>query len=208
MPYTRSEILRRGLLIALLAFVLLAVALLIGWCACNSCTKYSPPFVQMQTYDEVKNAFKRNKKMHFPDLAALELDESTVSYSACYVSRSRRNANEYSVYGDRVIAGETISFSFSAEDPEVYKAWGTQYTPTQYAENRVISIPDLRPDSGHYSEDVFFRFDGHLYCLKARFEPSSEKPPIGRRELIALNDEVHKIMLDYMNAFLDEIKAK
>lgn len=208
MPYTPAEKLRRGLLIALLAFVLLGVLLGIGWCACNSCTKYSPPFVHMQTYDEVKNAFKRNKKMHFPDLDALELDESTVSYQVSYLSRSRKTANEYFVYGDRMVAGETVSFSFRAEDPNVYKAWGTQYSPAQYSEGRLYSIPDLRLDSGDYSEDVFFRIDGHLYCLNATFMPSSKKPPLGRDELIALKEEVHGIMLDYMNAFFDGLNAK
>ena len=208
MPYNRSEKLRRILIIALLAFVLLGAAFGIGLCAGNACTNHQPPFVQLKSYDEVKNAFKSNNQMLFPDLAALELDESTVSYSVGYLSQNRRTANEYSVYGYRKLGGETVQFTLHCEDQSVFKAWGTQYSPVQYAEGRLFSIPDLRLETGNYSEDVFFRAGGHLYCLNAMFMPDSQKPPIDHNALIALKDEIHEIMLDYMNALFEEVKAK
>lgn len=211
MPYSRSEKLRRILLIALIAVVLLGAAFGIGLCAGNACTKYQPPFMQLKTYNEVKNAFKSNKKVLFPDLSALELDESTTDYEVTYASHFRRKPLGYVVIGNSTIAGETIRFILNCETPEYEKTWGTRLSRAQYDQDRVYNYHELQLDTKSYSEDVFFRVDGYLYGLEAQYHHApadSGKPPIDNNALIALKDEVHEIMLDYMNALFEEVKAK
>ena len=80
MILTKGEALRRGILILFLAIVLIGIVFGIGFgtymCVMNSCYKHSTPFEYLESYDEVKSVFARNKKVLFPDLAALELGPS------------------------------------------------------------------------------------------------------------------------------------
>lgn len=215
MILTKGEALRRGILILFLAIVLIGIVFGIGFgtymCVMNSCCKHSTPFEYLESYDEVKSVFARNKNVLFPDLAALELDESTTDYEVTYASHFRRKPLGYVVIGNSTIAGETIRFILSCETPEYEKTWGTRLSRAQYDQDRVYNYHELQLDTKSYSEDVFFRVDGYLYGLEAQYHHApadSGKPPIDNNALIALKDEVHEIMFDYMNAFFEEVKAK
>ena len=150
-----TTVLRRGAL-----FV--ALVLLAGSLACLI------PNMQVDSYDDIKRRFGSKDGVVFPDLAPLNLDESTVKYqiSCKDPSQPRSPLTNYSVSGFGTLEGYRVYYSLGCYDGIYMCANITD--PLMYGDTQMVRRTSDNANS--YSENYYVYVNGFEYSLCTFFD--------------------------------------
>lgn len=207
MPYSPSEKLRRVLLIALLAVVLLGVVLGIGLLAYNAGISHKVPYVYFGTYDELQAEFKNDEAVVFPDIAPLNFNYSE-SYKAWYTSGKRNKTQSYEVFGGRIV--NAVDKRYSITGVKTDRLPENAGERTEYNGETIHSIAAEQRGELSCSEECWVSVNGCVYTINCDISPVSGELDklIGDERFDALKADLHEQLLDIMRSIVDKAKAE
>ena len=206
MPYNRSEKLRRILLIALLAFVLLGAAFGIGLCAGNSCSDRMP-YAFFETYDELKAGFEADKDIVFPVLDPLKFS-SKGTYLVLYKPNKYKEVGAYEIIGGRFLNGISMQYRIIGEKTDLLPDHLGQ--SIEYKGEKIYYTASEQRSQTSCSEDCLVSVNGHVYTVVGTYSAGSPDiaAAIGDERFSNLKAELHEQLLEFMRSIVDAAKAK